>query len=124
MGKMLMAKCRTLQEENDEIGNQANEGKMHELSMKLALQKSQNAELKIQFEGLCKQVEGLTNDAERSNEMVVILQEKLEEKEDEIRRLKQELQEKSRVEDKTELASDNNTTNHDEVPPGEVKIED
>ncbi|KAL2492579.1 FKBP12-interacting protein of 37 kDa [Abeliophyllum distichum] len=124
MGKMLMAKCRTLQEENDEIGNQANEGKMHELSMKLALQKSQNAELKIQFEGLCKQVEGLTNDAERSNEMVVILQEKLEEKEDEIRRLKQELQEKSRVEDKTELASDNNTTNYDEVPPGEVKTED
>ncbi|PHT57389.1 EH domain-containing protein 2 [Capsicum baccatum] len=27
MGKMLMAKCRTLQEENKEIGNQANEGK-------------------------------------------------------------------------------------------------
>ncbi|PHT28970.1 FKBP12-interacting protein of 37 kDa [Capsicum baccatum] len=27
MGKMLMAKCRTLQEENEEIGNQANEGK-------------------------------------------------------------------------------------------------
>ncbi|KAL2492555.1 FKBP12-interacting protein of 37 kDa [Abeliophyllum distichum] len=119
MGKMLMAKCRTLQEENDEIGNQANEGKMHELSMKLALQKSQNAELKIQFEGLCKQVEGLTNDPERSNEM-----RSLKKKNDEIRRLKQELQEKSRVEDKTELASDNNTTNYDEVPPGEVKTED
>lgn len=29
MGKMLMAKCRTLQEENEEIGNQANEGKVH-----------------------------------------------------------------------------------------------
>ncbi|PHT25506.1 FKBP12-interacting protein of 37 kDa [Capsicum baccatum] len=28
MGKMLMAKCRTLQEENEEIGNQANEGKL------------------------------------------------------------------------------------------------
>lgn len=28
MGKMLMAKCRTLQEENEEIGNQANEGKV------------------------------------------------------------------------------------------------
>ncbi|KAK4489026.1 hypothetical protein RD792_004818, partial [Penstemon davidsonii] len=30
MGKMLMAKCRTLQEENEEIGNQANEGKVLE----------------------------------------------------------------------------------------------
>lgn len=28
MGKMLMAKCRTLQEENEEIGNQAREGKV------------------------------------------------------------------------------------------------
>ena len=28
MGKMLMAKCRTLQEENEEIGNIASEGKV------------------------------------------------------------------------------------------------
>jgi len=94
-----MAKCRTLQEENEEIGNQASEGKvlpsllmplivtfplicvvlvtgsnvtlacipsfvfiflfyfplgmqMHELGMKLALQKSQNSQLRSQFEGL------------------------------------------------------------------------
>lgn len=31
MGKMLMAKCRTLQEENEEIGNQANEGKVRNI---------------------------------------------------------------------------------------------
>ena len=29
MGKMLMAKCRTLQEENEEIGAMASEGKVH-----------------------------------------------------------------------------------------------
>lgn len=91
MGKMLMAKCRTLQEENEEIGNQAKEGKIHELSMKLALQKSQNLELKNHFEGLSKHMEGLTNDVEKSNEMVVILEEKLENKDAEIQRLKQEL---------------------------------
>lgn len=28
MGKMLMAKCRTLQEENEEIGSQSGEGKV------------------------------------------------------------------------------------------------
>ncbi|XP_009601032.1 FKBP12-interacting protein of 37 kDa [Nicotiana tomentosiformis] len=106
MGKMLMAKCRTLQEENEEIGNQANEGKMHELTMKLALQKSQNAELKSQFEGLCKQIEGLTNDVERSNEMVLILQEKLEEKDEEISKLKEELNERNTVMEKTELTPD------------------
>ncbi|XP_019160343.1 PREDICTED: FKBP12-interacting protein of 37 kDa isoform X1 [Ipomoea nil] len=116
MGKMLMAKCRTLQEENEEIGNQANEGKMHELAMKLALQKSQNAELKGHFEGLCKQVEGLTNDVEISNEMVFMLQEKLEEKDMEIRRINKELEQKGVkeephekpiiTEEKNELSSD------------------
>ncbi|XP_076947581.1 FKBP12-interacting protein of 37 kDa-like [Bidens hawaiensis] len=94
MGKMLMAKCRTLQEENEEIGNQAREGKIHELSMKLALQKSQNLELKNHFEGLSKHMEGLTNDIEKSNEMTLILEEKLENKDAEIQRLKQELEQK------------------------------
>ncbi|KAJ8553920.1 hypothetical protein K7X08_024598 [Anisodus acutangulus] len=106
MGKMLMAKCRTLQEENEEIGNQANEGKMHELTMKLALQKSQNAELKSQFEALCKQIEGLTNDVERSNEMVLLLQDKLEEKDEEISKLKEELNERNIIMEKTELTPD------------------
>ncbi|KAL5146247.1 FKBP12-interacting protein [Glycine soja] len=95
MGKMLMAKCRTLQEENEEIGNQASEGKMHELGMKLALQKSQNSQLRSQFEGLQKHMEGLTNDVERSNEMVLMLQEKLEDRDREIQRLKHELQQKN-----------------------------
>ncbi|GAA0154485.1 hypothetical protein LIER_37896 [Lithospermum erythrorhizon] len=94
MGKMLMAKCRTLQEENEEIGNQANEGKMHELSMKLALQKSQNAEIKRHFEELFKKMDVLTSDQERSNEMVLILQGKVEEKDAEIERLQQELHRK------------------------------
>ncbi|XP_057951776.1 FKBP12-interacting protein of 37 kDa isoform X1 [Malania oleifera] len=106
MGKMLMAKCRTLQEENEEIGNQASEGKMHELAMKLALQKSQNAELRNQFEGLYKHVDGLTSDVEKSNEMVLILQEQLEGRDSEIRRLKHELQQKSASEEeKTDSAS-------------------
>ncbi|CAA7389641.1 unnamed protein product [Spirodela intermedia] len=90
-GKMLMAKCRTLQEENEEIGAMASEGKIHELAMKLALQKSQNAELRDQFEALCKHMDGLTNDMERSNEMVFILQDKLEEKNYEMAKLKEML---------------------------------
>ncbi|CAA0386298.1 unnamed protein product [Arabidopsis thaliana] len=91
-GKMLMAKCRTLQEENEEIGHQAAEGKIHELAIKLSMQKSQNAELRSQFEGLYKHMEELTNDVERSNETVIILQEKLEEKEKEIERVKKGLE--------------------------------
>ncbi|KAG8652579.1 hypothetical protein MANES_06G108200v8 [Manihot esculenta] len=96
MGKMLMAKCRTLQEENEEIGNQAAEGKIHELAMKLALQKSHNAELRSQFERLYTHIEGLTND-------VLILQEEVEEKDHELNRLKLELQQKG-IESKTDSA--------------------
>ncbi|KAJ1385065.1 WTAP/Mum2 family [Sesbania bispinosa] len=120
MGKMLMAKCRTLQEENEEIGNQASEGKMHELSMKLALQKSQNAQLRSQFEGLQKHMEGLTNDVERSNEMVLMLQDKLEEKDQEIQRLKTELQQKSLTEDGRSDAAFNRNDSDEKIPGEEA----
>ncbi|XP_022968876.1 FKBP12-interacting protein of 37 kDa-like isoform X1 [Cucurbita maxima] len=92
MGKMLMAKCRTLQEENEEIGNQAAEGKMHELGIKLAVQKSQNTELRNHYEALQKHMEGLTNDVERSNELAIVLQEKLAEKDRELQSFKEALQ--------------------------------
>ncbi|CAJ1974887.1 unnamed protein product [Sphenostylis stenocarpa] len=111
MGKMLMAKCRTLQEENEEIGNQASEGKIHELALKLALQKSQNSQLRSQFEGLQKHMEGLTNDVERSNETVLMLQDKLEEKDREIQRLKQELQQKNLEDSKSDATFTRNDNN-------------
>lgn len=38
MGKQLMAKCKTLQEENEEIGNEASEGKvMHLVSPEILI---------------------------------------------------------------------------------------
>ncbi|CAH8356924.1 unnamed protein product [Eruca vesicaria subsp. sativa] len=99
-GKMLMEKCKTLQEENEEIGHQAAEGKIHELAMKLSMQKSQNAELRKQFEGLYKHMEELTNDVERSNETVIILQDKLEEKDKELERVKKGMEVMSDVGEK------------------------
>ncbi|KAJ4961071.1 hypothetical protein NE237_020981 [Protea cynaroides] len=112
MGKMLMAKCRTLQEENEEIGMMASEGKIHELAMKLALQKSQNAELRSQFEGLYKLMEVLTNDMEKSNEMVLILQQKLEEKDADLLTLWDELYRKElTVEENVDTAGDTKMSN-------------
>lgn len=91
MGKKLMAKCRTLQEENEEIGAMASEGKIHELVMKIAVLKSQNTELRDQFDALYKYMAELSNDMERSNEMVFVLQDQLEAKDYELERLKDEL---------------------------------
>ncbi|KAL5223682.1 hypothetical protein ABZP36_010321 [Zizania latifolia] len=98
-GKMLMAKCRTLQEENEEIGAMASEGKIHELGMKIAVLKNQNNELRNQFNELYKHMDGLTDDVERSNEMVAILQDELESKDLELRRLKEMLAQKEATDD-------------------------
>ncbi|ONK81275.1 uncharacterized protein A4U43_C01F27300 [Asparagus officinalis] len=109
MGKMLMAKCRTLQEENEEIGAMASEGKIHELGMKIAVLKSQNTELRNQFDALYKHMDGLTNDVERSNELVFVLQDNLEAKDyeleklrDELRRAKEKLSQKEAMPEKKE----------------------
>ncbi|CAN6298329.1 unnamed protein product [Urochloa humidicola] len=124
LGKMLMAKCRTLQEENEEIGAMASEGKIHELGMKIAVLKSQNNELRNQFDVLYKHMDGVTNDVERSNEMVSILQEELEAKDLELTRLREMLYQKEAthdeaVEERNEAANDMNT----DSDPMQVKVE-
>ncbi|XP_072984034.1 FKBP12-interacting protein of 37 kDa isoform X1 [Typha latifolia] len=119
LGKMLVAKCRTLQEENEEIGAMASEGKIHELGMKIALLKSQNAELRNQFDALYKHMEGLTNDVERSNEMVYILQDKLEAKDNELRKLKEMLSNKEMAEERDESAYDGKGSNEEDLVKSE-----
>eukprot|EP00249_Psilotum_nudum_P012942 c24060_g1_i4 orf=234-1286(+) len=89
-GKMLMAKCRTLQEENEEIGREASEGKIHELGTKLAMQKSLNTELRRGYQELYEYVEELNEEAERAHEMVDILQRQLQRKEQQLLELQKE----------------------------------
>ncbi|XP_071731708.1 FKBP12-interacting protein of 37 kDa-like isoform X1 [Rutidosis leptorrhynchoides] len=125
MGNALMAKCRTLQEENEEIGYQAREGKIHELSMKLALQTSQNLELKNHFEGLSKHMEGLTNNVEKSNETVLILEEEIENKDAEIQRLKHALQhtQQYRIDDSTKTLAFDKDADEDDVKRTDSEID-
>lgn len=51
-GKKLMAKCRLLQEENDELGEKLAEGRIHKLEAELALQKEYCEELKRCLNGM------------------------------------------------------------------------
>jgi hypothetical protein len=69
-GKLLMAKCRTLQDENSEIGREASEGKLHDLGTRLAMQKSLNVELRRCYEELYKSVGDVNEELERSQQMV------------------------------------------------------
>uniref|UniRef100_A0A0E0LBK0 FKBP12-interacting protein of 37 kDa n=1 Tax=Oryza punctata TaxID=4537 RepID=A0A0E0LBK0_ORYPU len=124
-GKMLMAKCRTLQEENEEIGAMASEGKIHELGMKIAVLKTRNNEIRNQFNELYKHMDGLTNDVERSNEMVAILQDELETKDVELRRLKQMLAQKeatdeNKIPEEKDVAGDDINAASDIQP---IKVE-
>ncbi|XP_074562296.1 FKBP12-interacting protein of 37 kDa-like [Curcuma longa] len=146
LGKMLMSKCRTLQEENEEIGAMASEGKIHELGMKISMLKSQNEELRSQFEALYEHMEGLTNDMERSNEMSTLFdcttcikkieilmleiihlsQEKLEAKDLELRKLKELLSQKQATEEKDEDDCDNVDFDKevaDEINSPEVEVQ-
>ncbi|XP_011622076.1 FKBP12-interacting protein of 37 kDa isoform X2 [Amborella trichopoda] len=117
MGKMLMAKCRTLQDENEDIGKMASEGKIHDLSMKLSLQKSQNTDLRHQLQGVCEYMEELSESVEKSNELVSVLQQTLEEKDSELRRLREELAQRAAREngkddsDDKKIAEDVNSEN-------------
>nr|CAD1839169.1 unnamed protein product [Ananas comosus var. bracteatus] len=115
LGKMLMAKCRTLQEENEEIGAMASEGKIHELGMKIAVLKSQNVELRNQFDALYKHMEGLTNDVERSNELAYIMREKLEAKDYELQKLREMLSQKQEVPEENDESADDKTAGYETV---------
>ncbi|KAG0476691.1 hypothetical protein HPP92_013063 [Vanilla planifolia] len=117
LGKMLMAKCKHLQEENEEIGAIAHEGKIHEMGMKIAVMKTQNAELRNQFEALYKYAEGLANDLDTSNETVAILQMKLEEKDSLLKKL---MAQNDSVDDGNRPACEDKDDNEKEVAVVEI----
>lgn len=90
-GKLLMAKCRTLQDENAQIGREASEGKLHDLGTRLAMQKSLNVELRRCYEELYKSVGDVNEELERSQQMLYVLQRKLQQKEHEVLELRKQL---------------------------------
>lgn len=52
-GKKLMAKCRNLIQENQELGKQLSQGRVAQLEAELALQKKYSDELKSSQDGEC-----------------------------------------------------------------------
>ncbi len=50
-GKKLMAKCRSLLQENQDLGKQISQGRVAQLEAEIALQKKYNQEIKETQEG-------------------------------------------------------------------------
>ncbi|KAG0554017.1 hypothetical protein KC19_12G056600 [Ceratodon purpureus] len=105
-GKLLMAKCRTLQEENTEIGREASEGKVHELDTRLAAQKYLNTELRRCYQELYETAEDSNYELERSQQTVYNLQRQLQKKDHQLVELRKQIDEQSRREDPTPIRED------------------
>ncbi|XP_072178955.1 uncharacterized protein [Diadema setosum] len=87
-GKRLMARCRTLIQENQELGKQVSQGKVSQVEAELALQKEINEELKSSQDEMYEMVIQLNDEGEGMQSTILALQQDLKEKQQEIARLK------------------------------------
>jgi pre-mRNA-splicing regulator WTAP len=93
-GKRLMAKCRLLYQENEELGKVISNGKLAKLETELALQKNLNDDLKrshSEFEGI---IQDFDIDMEGLTSTIINLQQKLKVADEKISKLEKELKEK------------------------------
>jgi hypothetical protein len=93
-GKRLMAKCRLLYQENEELGKVISNGRLSKLETELALQKNINDELKrshSEFEGI---IQDFDVDMEGLTSTIINLQQKLKAADDKIIKLEKDMKEK------------------------------
>uniref|UniRef100_A0A182IVS2 Uncharacterized protein n=1 Tax=Anopheles atroparvus TaxID=41427 RepID=A0A182IVS2_ANOAO len=81
-GKRLMAKCRLLYQENEELGKMTSNGRLAKLENELALQKSYNEEVKKSQLELDDFLQELDEDVEGMQSTIVFLQQELKQTKD------------------------------------------
>lgn len=94
-GKRLMAKCRLLYQENEELGKVISNGKLAKLETELALQKNLNDDLKrshSEFEGI---IQDFDIDMEGLTSTIINLQQKLKAADEKNLKYEKELKEKT-----------------------------
>ncbi|KAL7036511.1 hypothetical protein ACKWTF_008829 [Chironomus riparius] len=115
-GKRLMAKCRLLYQENEELGKVISNGRLAKLETELAIQKNMNEELKrshSEFEGI---IQDFDIDMEGLTTTIINLQQKLKTAEDKIVKLEKELKEKPDIDNCESLDA-----NDDDLEPPSSK---
>lgn len=78
-GKKLMAKCRMLIQENQELGRQLSQGRIAQLEAELALQKKYSEELKSSQDELNDFIIQLDEEVEGMQSTILVLQQQLKE---------------------------------------------
>ncbi|XP_070189055.1 pre-mRNA-splicing regulator WTAP-like isoform X2 [Littorina saxatilis] len=79
MGKRLMAKCRMLLQENEELGKVISSGRTSKLEAEIALQKTMVTEMKTNQDEMNEFVSELEEDVEGMQSMIYVLQQQLKE---------------------------------------------
>ncbi|XP_055612849.1 pre-mRNA-splicing regulator WTAP [Uranotaenia lowii] len=90
-GKRLMAKCRLLYQENEELGKMTSNGRLAKLEGELALQKSYNEEVKKSQLELDDFLQEMDEDVEGMQSTIVFLQQELKHTKDEKESLEKEV---------------------------------
>jgi len=90
-GKRLMARCRQLHQENEDLGRMIASGKLSKLESELALQKNLTETFKQNEVEMEDFIAELDEDVEGLQSTVVVLQQQLKEAKDEISKLNAEL---------------------------------
>lgn len=118
-GKRLMAKCRLLYQENEELGKVISNGRLAKLETELSLQKNINDELKrshSEFEGI---IQDFDVDMEGLTSTIINLQQKLKAADDKISKLEKEMKEKL-----SETNGGSEEANEEEPAPKRLCTED
>lgn len=93
-GKRLMAKCRLLYQENEELGKIVSNGRLAKLESDLALHRNMCDELKRSQSDVEGIIQDLDVDVEGLTSTIILLQQKLKNSDERVAQLESELKEK------------------------------
>ncbi|XP_016943429.1 pre-mRNA-splicing regulator female-lethal(2)D isoform X1 [Drosophila suzukii] len=110
-GKRLMAKCRLLYQENEELGKMTSNGRLAKLETELAMQKSFSEEVKKSQSELDDFLQELDEDVEGMQSTILFLQQELKTTRDRIQTLEKENAQLKQVSTKDEVVAPATTTN-------------
>lgn len=114
-GKRLMAKCRLLYQENEELGKIVSNGRLAKLESDLSLHRNMCEELKRSQSDVEGIIQDLDVDIEGFTSTIIMLQQKLKTSEEKIAQLEAELNEK-KSSGTAEEATEEPTPNQEEEP--------
>ncbi|XP_069811478.1 pre-mRNA-splicing regulator WTAP [Dendropsophus ebraccatus] len=112
-GKKLMAKCRMLIQENQELGRQLSQGRIAQLEAELALQKKYSEELKSSQDELNDFIIQLDEEVEGMQSTILVLQQQLKESRQQLSQLQQQQSQVSVNRTPTETKEEGETTSKD-----------